>query len=54
MVMWVAGIFVKVTVLYHAGVLGLAQWLGLSDYRPLILPMGALLTAGSVLLLPTS
>lgn len=49
MVLWVAGIFVKVSVYYYAGVLGLAQWLGLSDYRPLVLPVGGLLTAGSVL-----
>lgn len=49
MILWVAGIFVKVSVFYYAGVLGLAQWLGLADYRPLVLPVGGLLVAGSVL-----
>lgn len=45
MAIWVAGIFVKVTVFYYALALGLAQWINLSDYRPTVLPLGLLLTA---------
>jgi hypothetical protein len=36
MAIWVAGTFIKISVLYYALVLGTAQWLNLSDYRPLI------------------
>jgi spore germination protein KB len=36
MAIWVAGTFIKISVIYHALVLGTAQWLNLSDYRPLI------------------
>jgi spore germination protein KB len=41
--LWVAGVFLKVSVFYYALVLGTAQWLNLSDYRPIIFPMGFLL-----------
>ncbi|MEW9673362.1 endospore germination permease [Ammoniphilus sp. 3BR4] len=44
MAMWVAGAFIKISVFYYALVLGTAQWLNLSDYRPLIFPLGLLLT----------
>jgi len=43
MAIWVAGAFVKITVFYYALVLGMAQWLKLSDFRPLVLPTGLLL-----------
>ncbi|WP_175631846.1 GerAB/ArcD/ProY family transporter [Virgibacillus siamensis] len=43
MAIWVAGTFVKVSVFYYAIVLGTAQWLGLSDYRPIVFPIGFLL-----------
>lgn len=45
LIMWYAGIFVKVTVWEYVTVLGLAQWLNLSSYRPLVLPVGLLLAA---------
>jgi spore germination protein KB len=41
--LWVAGVFLKIAVFYYALVLGTAQWLNLSDYRPIIFPMGLLL-----------
>jgi spore germination protein KB len=47
MAIWVAGIFIKLSFFYYALVLGTAQWLKLSDYRPLILPFGLLTTAGA-------
>lgn len=50
MVVWVLGGFVKVGVFYYAAVLGSAQWLGLKDYRPLVLPVGVILATFSILL----
>jgi spore germination protein KB len=40
MAIWVAGTFVKITVLYYVLVLGTSQWLKLSDFRPLVFPIG--------------
>ena len=44
MAIWVAGIFIKMTVFYYSLSLGTAQWLNLSDYRPVVVPLGLLLT----------
>jgi spore germination protein KB len=43
MSLWVAAVFLKIAVFYYALVLGTAQWLNLSDYRPVVFPMGFLL-----------
>jgi len=43
MAIWVAGTFIKITVFYYVIVLGTAQWLKLSDFRPLVFPIGFLL-----------
>lgn len=43
MSVWVAGTFVKITVFYYALVLGTAQLFKLTDFRPIILPVGFLL-----------
>ncbi|NHM27557.1 endospore germination permease [Desulfofundulus sp. TPOSR] len=37
---WVGGIFLKLALLYYVVTLGLAQWLGLSSYQPLLAPVG--------------
>lgn len=50
MVIWVAGGFVKVSFFYWVAVLGTAQVLELKDYRPLVLPTGAVLVAMSILI----
>ncbi|MBB6671550.1 GerAB/ArcD/ProY family transporter [Cohnella nanjingensis] len=42
MAAWLIGMFIKVVVVYYAAALGTAQWLGLPDYRPLIVPLGFL------------
>lgn len=42
MAIWVAGTFVKFSVVYYAIVLSTAQLLGLSNYRPLVFPLGFL------------
>ncbi|MCK6257823.1 spore germination protein [Fictibacillus sp. KIGAM418] len=41
---WITGIFIKISLFYYALVLGAAQWLKLSDYRPIVFPFGFLLT----------
>jgi spore germination protein KB len=41
--LWVAGTFIKITVFFYVIVLGTAQLLKLSDFRPIILPMGFLI-----------
>lgn len=43
MTIWIIGMFIKVSLVYYATVLGMAQCLGLSDYRPLIIPVGFLM-----------
>jgi spore germination protein KB len=43
MAIWVTGIFIKMTVFYYSLSLGTAQWLNLSDYRPVVVPLGLLL-----------
>ncbi len=48
LVIWVAGGVVKVTAFYYLAVLGAAQTLNLNDYRPLVLPAGALMLAWSI------
>ncbi|MGR5984565.1 hypothetical protein ACUC2M_04945 [Bacillus cytotoxicus] len=38
--LWVLGAFIKISVFYYVLVLGTAQWLHLSDYRPIVFPLG--------------
>lgn len=45
MAFWTAGMVFKLTTFFYAGTLGLAQWLNLKDYRPLILPLAVVITA---------
>ncbi len=47
MAIWVVGAFVKISVFYYAAALGTAQWLNLSDYRPVVWPLGILIVAFS-------
>lgn len=53
MAIWILGAFVKVSVFYYATVLGTAQWLHLSDYRPIVLPLGFLAVLFSFWSLPS-
>ncbi|NWQ42557.1 endospore germination permease [Bacillus sp. EB106-08-02-XG196] len=52
MAIWVAGTFVKVSVFFYVLVIGTAQWLDLSDYRSLVLPIGFLLVTVSFWVAP--
>ena len=52
MAIWVLGAFVKICVFYYVTVLAAAQWMNLSDYRPIVLPLGLLLTLFSIWIAP--
>lgn len=52
MAIWVLGAFVKICVFYYVTVLGAAQWMGLSDYRPIVFPTGLLLILFSIWVAP--
>ncbi|WP_052500276.1 GerAB/ArcD/ProY family transporter [Priestia megaterium] len=39
-IIWVLGVFIKLSIFYYVLCLGTAQWLRLSDYRPLVFPLG--------------
>jgi spore germination protein KB len=54
MAVWIVGAFVKVSVFYYASALGTAQWLNLSDYRPVVWPIGILIVIFSLWSLPSS
>ena len=54
MAIWVVGAFVKISVFYYATVLGTAQWLNLSDYRPVIWPLGILMIVFGFWSMPNS
>jgi spore germination protein KB len=45
---WIMGLFVKVTVFYYAVVIGMSQWLNLSDHRAVVLPVGFLIVLMSM------
>ncbi|MFP3509787.1 endospore germination permease [Peribacillus sp. SIMBA_075] len=43
MAVWIVGAFVKISVFYYVSAVGTAQWLNLSDYRPVVWPIGILI-----------
>ncbi|WP_227935931.1 GerAB/ArcD/ProY family transporter [Alkalihalobacillus deserti] len=43
MAIWVLGAFIKISVFYYVLALGTAQWLQLSEYKSLVLPLGFLI-----------
>jgi len=45
LLIWIPASFMKVTIFFYPGVVGLAQWLNLNEYKPLVLPM-AVIAAG--------
>lgn len=47
---WILSLFIRVTIFYYAAALGTAQILRLKDYKPLILPLGAIIINLSVFL----
>ncbi|MDB5055481.1 MAG: spore gernimation protein [Bacilli bacterium] len=53
MAIWVVGTFVKISMFYYVIVIGAAQWLKLSNYRPVTLPIGFLLILFSIWLAPS-
>lgn len=49
MAVWVMGGFVKITVFYYVIVMGSARWLKLKDHTPILIPIGVILLALSIL-----
>lgn len=45
---FVGGVFIKISMFFYAVTLGTAQWLNLSDYRPIVFPIGVLLVLFSI------
>ncbi|ALS21404.1 MULTISPECIES: GerAB/ArcD/ProY family transporter [Paenibacillus] len=52
MAIWVLGAFVKICVFFYVAVLVTSQWMNLSDYRPLVFPLGFLLVLLSMWVAP--
>lgn len=50
--LWILGVFVKISLIYYAIVLGTAQWFRCSDYRPIVFPIGFLLLLFSIWITP--
>lgn len=48
MVVWIAGMFIKIAVSYYAGVLGLSQLFGFKSYKQMIIPAGILIVSLSI------
>jgi spore germination protein KB len=48
MAIWVLGAFVKICVFFYVTVLGTAQWMNLSNYRPIVFPLGFILLLFSI------
>jgi len=48
MAIWVTGTFIKIAVFFYVNVLSFAQWLKLSDYRPIVFPIGFILLVFSI------
>jgi len=53
-IIWLAGMLTKIAVFYYAAVLGTAQLLSLKDYKPMVVPIGVILTALSILVVENS
>lgn len=43
-VIWVMGVFLKLSIFYYVLAFGTAQWLHITDYRSLVFPLGLLMT----------
>lgn len=51
--LWILGVFVKISFYYYLATLGLGQLGSFKDYKPLVLPMGALIVPLSILISPS-
>ncbi|NBC69432.1 endospore germination permease [Paenibacillus sacheonensis] len=51
-VMWVVGLFIKISLFYYVTAVFAAQWMKLSDYRPIVFPTGLLIFAFAIWGLP--
>lgn len=53
-IIWLASMLTKIAAFYYVAVLGTAQLLSLKDYKPVVLPIGVILTALSLLVVENS
>jgi spore germination protein KB len=53
MAIWVLGEFVKICIYFYVFVLGAAQWMNLSDYRPIVFPLSFIILLFSVWIAPS-
>lgn len=49
LLIWVSGVFIKITVFHYCAVFSLSQLLKLESYKPLILPIGAIIAILSII-----
>lgn len=54
MAIWIVGAFVKICLFYYVSALGTAQWLNLSDFRPVVWPIGVLILEFSLWSIPNT
>lgn len=50
MVIWVGGVFIKITVFYYCLSVSTAEFFNLKTYKPVVLPLGVMLVALSIIL----
>jgi len=48
MIVWIAGIFIKIAITYYTSVLSISQYLGLKSYKQVIIPVGVLIICFSM------
>ncbi|MBP1989997.1 GerAB/ArcD/ProY family transporter [Paenibacillus eucommiae] len=54
MAIWILGAFIQISMHFYTTVLAAAQWLELESYRPIVFPLGFLLTVLGVWVAPNS
>lgn len=53
LVIWLGGVFVKITVFYYVLAIGTAQWVQVENYKPFVFPLGFILIAFTMWSFPT-
>ncbi|WP_274653070.1 GerAB/ArcD/ProY family transporter [Paenibacillus humicola] len=51
---WVLGVFVKISFYYYMAALGIKQLFGFKDYKPFVLPIGAIVVPLSIMIAPSA
>lgn len=53
MAVWVLGVFIKISLDYYLAALAIGQLFNLQDYRPVVLPVGAIIVAIGTIIAPS-